>query len=482
MRIVLVNPNPMKPPVTPVALDYIGSACTQAGIDVDLVDCSIRTDWRDILAKALDDRPILIGVTVRNIDDSYFASRDFSLKRIIPVINEVKQRTDVPVCIGGVGYSIFPQDALLFCDATFGIHGDGETTLVELVHALAGKADFRNVPGLIWKENNRLHMNPAAKVDLETMDLSSRALVDNLAYFKQGGQVGFETKRGCALDCIYCPEPGIKGRQVRCRNPKNVSKELLNLYQQGITVFHTCDSEFNSPAAHGAQVCQAFIDSGLGDKIKWYAYCCPESFTEELAVTMKKSGCVGIDFGADHGDDNMLKRLGRRYNSNELTRIRQVCRDLDMACMFDLLLGSPGETRDTIEKAISLMKTIQPDRVGISLGIRLYPITRLGRKISEGLDGNFLQNPNLFGRVDGNASFLRPIYYCDASSGEDLEDWLHDLIGDDPRFLLGRRTDAKLDYNYNDNPALAQAIRNGHRGAYWDILRRIAEGMAPLTE
>ena len=44
-----------------------------------------------------------------------------------------------------------------------------------------------------------------------------------------------------------------------------------------------------------------------------------------------------------------------------------------------------------------------------------------------------------------------------------------------------RRTDANLDYNYNDNPQLTAAIKQGYRGAYWDILRRVSEGIPPLS-
>ena len=75
MRIILVNPNPMMPPVTPVSLDYLESACSDAGIEVDLVDCPVEPDWSKRLSDVLAEKPILVGVTVRNIDDSYFASR-----------------------------------------------------------------------------------------------------------------------------------------------------------------------------------------------------------------------------------------------------------------------------------------------------------------------------------------------------------------------------------------------------------------------
>jgi hypothetical protein len=148
--------------------------------------------------------------------------------------------------------------------------------------------------------------------------------------------------------------------------------------------------------------------------------------------------------------------------------------------MFDLILGSPGETRQSLETTIRLMKKIKPDRVGISLGVRLYPMTPMGRQIIETSRGKLSTNPSLFGSLEDNDSFLRPIYFCDSRLGEDVEDWLHDMVGNDPRFLLGRRTEANPDFNYNDNPALTEAIQSGHRGAYWDILRRVTEKIPPL--
>jgi radical SAM superfamily enzyme YgiQ (UPF0313 family) len=481
MRIVLVNPNPMKPPVTPVSLDYVGIACRDAGIDVDLVDCSVEPEWRQKLSQVLIEKPILVGVTVRNIDDSYFASRDFSLQRILPVLEEIKQLTKAPICLGGVGFSIFPTEAMTFCNVTYGIRGDGEEGLVKLATALRNNSDVTTVPGLVWMQNGRFRNNPTSAVSLEEIDLAARTLIDNQYYFENGGQVGFESKRGCSLRCVYCPEPFVRGTDIRLRRPENVAAELRVLLNQGINVFHTCDSEFNCPYDHAVLVSKAIIASGLGDKINWYAYCTPEYFTEELASVMHDAGCVGIDFGADHGDDNMLRRLGHGYSSDDLIRIREICRKHHIICMFDLLLGSPGETKESIETTIRLMKQIEPERVGISLGVRLYPVTRLGQTILETSKGALSENPSLFGELEGNESFLRPIYYCDARLGEDVEDWLHEMVADDPRFLLGRRTDANLDYNYNDNPQLTAAIRQGHRGAYWDILRRVSEGIPPLS-
>jgi hypothetical protein len=80
----------------------------------------------------------------------------------------------------------------------------------------------------------------------------------------------------------------------------------------------------------------------------------------------------------------------------------------------------------------------------------------------------------LHGAVEGNAGLLRPIFYLESELGEDIEDYIDRLIGNDRRFLFGNRKRVDRNYNYNDNNVLAKAIAQGYRGAFWDILRRIS--------
>ena len=40
-----------------------------------------------------------------------------------------------------------------------------------------------------------------------------------------------------------------------------------------------------------------------------------------------------------------------------------------MAVMLDLLLGAPGETRESLVCTVDLMKRARPDRVGVALGV-----------------------------------------------------------------------------------------------------------------
>ena len=126
-----------------------------------------------------------------------------------------------------------------------------------------------------------------------------------------------------------------------------------------------------------------------------------------------------------------------------------------MAVMLDLLLASPGESRESLTSTIELMKRAGPDVAGVSVGVGVYPGTRLAAQLG------------------GNQDSREPWFHLEPAVAPFVFDLLDELIGDDPRFLYFDPGRPELNYNYNANQRLAEAIRKGHRGAYWDILRRL---------
>jgi hypothetical protein len=212
----------------------------------------------------------------------------------------------------------------------------------------------------------------------------------------------------------------------------------------GIDHVHTCDSEFNIPGDHALEVCREIIRRGLGERLRWYAYCAPLPFTPELADLMRRAGCAGINFGADSGDDRMLGRL--------------------RTVMIDLLIGAPGETRESIVRTVEEMKKAEPDRVGVAVGVRVYPGTELAGLVAmrSGKEG-----------LTGDRELAEPVFFLEPEVSPFVFDLLEDLTRGDDRFLFFDPARPEKNYNYNANRLLTEAIRSGFRGAYWDILRRI---------
>jgi len=471
MRVLLINPNTIKPPIAPIGIDYIADSVVASGHEPVLLDLCFEPDIESAIRRRLEAAsPDLIGITIRNTDDCYFSSRRFFLPEVRRLVNSLRSLAAAPIVLGGVGYSVAPAAILEFCGADFGIAGDGELAFVELVNALDRHDDPRGIPGLCYRMSEQVRLNPPLAIDLGLLPPRSRTFIDNARYFREGGQGGFETKRGCPMECCYCADPIAKGRRVRTVPPARVVKELETLIDQGVDHLHTCDSEFNLPPEHAVAVCEEMVRAGLGKRIRWYAYCSPVPFTADMADQFKRAGCAGINFGVDSGSDEMLARLGRHFRADDLERTAVVCHKHSIPFMFDLLIGGPGETFHTVAQTIELMRRLDPDCVGVSLGVRLYPGTRLA---DQTVAAAAMRNGALHGPTAGNPEMLEPVFYLSPELGDDARSVLSSLVQDDPRFFLPESVGTTPGYNYNNNEPLIEAIRNGARGAYWDILRRL---------
>ncbi len=456
MRAALVNTNRMQPPIGPIGLDYVAEALDAAGHQVDLLDLCWEEDAPAAVERFFNGAHYgLVGVTLRNTDDCGYIRPQSFLPQFAGVVSAIRACADAPVVLGGVGFSVMPEQVLALAGAELGVWGDGEFALPELASRWERGEDWRDVPNLIWREGREWRRNAPSARSLAELPAMTRRWADNRRYFQQGGQAGFETKRGCPGECVYCADPVAKGNQTRTRPPEAVADELERLLEQGIDHLHTCDAEFNMPVGHALAVCSEIKRRGLGEKLRWYAYCAPAPFSPDLARAMREAGCVGINFGTDSGDAVMLRRLGRAFTPEDVLNATRWSKEAGMAVMLDLLLGAPGETRESLTRTVDLMKRAGPDLAGVSVGLRVYPGTRLAAQLGGGQD-----DPS------------RPRSYLEPAVAPFAFDLLDALIGDDKRFLFFDPSRPDRNYNYNANQRLVEAVAKGYRGAYWDILRR----------
>ena len=461
---LLINTNVARPPVSPVGLEYVGEALVRAKVPVQVLDLAFETDWKAALARALKDEPLVVGVTVRNTDDSSFATKKSFLPWISKVITEVRRLTRAFVLLGGVGFSIMPETVLRLTQADAGIAGDGEEVVLALTRCLMNGEDIPHLPNIVYPHRRGIVRNPRVNVDLQRLPVPRRQLFDNIRYEQLGAMVGIETKRGCPQQCIFCADPVAKGSSLRLRPPKKVMQEFQALLAQGVSWFHLGDSEFNLPIGHAKEVCHAIIQAGLGDKLRWYCYCAPTPFDHELASLMKRAGCAGINFGVDSLCDEQLSRLGRSHSTGDIHRLVYLLKGLNY--MFDLLVGGPGEREETVRTTVDKVKELNIPLAGIAVGIRVYPETPLGQAIANG---------SIQEGLHPGGGLSEPFFYLSPALGSDASALINELVAGDPRFLVLSSPAEEGSYNYADDEALGELIKKGARGAYWDIISRNAK-------
>ncbi len=481
-RVLLVNPNRLRPPVAPIGLEYVAAGLIRGGYEPVLCDLTWPDDWRAALTAALDDvRPAAVGVSVRNLDDVYMASGDFLLETTAAMVRAIRAQVEVPVVLGGIGFGFNPGPALRHTGATHGVVGDAEESFPRLLDRVLAGDPPGEIPGAVHLDaGGAVVQVPRRSVDLALLPAPSRRLVDAPRYFAEGGQGGVETLRGCTRRCIYCAEPAVCGPTLRLRDPETVADEVAELLDQGVDVLHLCDTEVNLAPTHVEAWCAALVQRGLADHVRWYAYGRPLPLDAALAETMARAGCAGLDLGADHGDPAMLRRLGHGHGPEHVVEAVRRCREAGIAVMLDMLLGGPGETPDTLASAIDLARRAEPDRVGLSVGVRLYPDTPLARAVRA--QGPVADHPALHGVTADNEDLLRPVFYVSPALGAGIHARVAELVAGDERFLHADPGELDGNYNYNDHSVLSAQIRAGARGAYWDILRGPARDASPGEE
>jgi len=461
--IVLLNTNIEHPLVSPVGLEYVGESVVEAGAPVHVIDLAFEVNWRQALSVELGKlAPLLVGITVRNVDDSSSITRKSFLPWIREVVAEVRKLTDGFILLGGVGFSIMPETVLEVSNADAGVYGDGEVAVPILLECLIQGKDFTRVPNLIYRQNGKSVFNPSVYTDLRQLPPPRRHLFDNRRYEELGAMVGIETKRGCSQKCIFCADPVARGRHVRLRPPQTVVLEFRNLLNQSVSWFHLSDSEFNLPIDHAKDVCREIIKAGIGDTAHWYTYCAPVPFDRELIRLMKEAGCAGINFGVDSLDDGQLRRLGRTHTVNDVEDLVGLLNREGLNYMFDLLVGAPGETVETVRTTIEKARGLEIPLTGIASGVRVYRGSPLGTMADDGLIKEGLQPGEGYD----------PLYYLSPPLSGDTAALLKEIVGGDNRFLVLSSPEESGSYNYAGDETLSKLIREGARGAYWDILRQ----------
>ncbi|MCK7490742.1 MAG: radical SAM protein [Comamonadaceae bacterium] len=382
MKILLVNTNLMRPPVAPLGLDYLADSLRAAGHEPALLDLCFSTDVDADIDAACRGTPDAIGCTVRNTDDCYFASGEFFLPKIRGIISSAATRRRRP---GRRRRRGLFRDAGSGCRAAAAPttasparakrHSSGSSVRSPPTPRRAGEGHLPG-PGPRLPRRDRHSPHPGPRHRPRPAAGPHAVLRRQSAVLRRRRPGGLRDPARVPLSCSYCADPVAKGHRTRLLPPRRVVAEIEALVGLGIDHLHTCDPEFNVPLAHARDVCRAMIEAGLAEKVRWYAYCSPMPFDDATAALMKRAGCAGIDFGADSGSDRMLQRLGRHYRAADLESTARSCRKAGIPFMYDLLLGGPDETPDSLRESLDFIRGIGPDCVGISLGVRIYRAPR----------------------------------------------------------------------------------------------------------
>ena len=120
--------------------------------------------------------------------------------------------------------------------------------------------------------------------------------------------------------------------------------------------------------------------------ITWRSILYPAKLEERLVKAMAAAGCREVSLGFESGCDDILKEMNKHFLSKDVREAAGVLSDHGIHTMGFLMLGGPGETRDTVEETLAFVSALNLDALKITIGIRIYPHTKLAKlAVQDGL-------------------------------------------------------------------------------------------------
>lgn len=375
VRVLLVSANrEMLPsPVVPLGILQIAAVLRAEGHEVAVSDLCFEADPHDAVARAVGaTRPEVIGVGVRNLHTNAYDGTEGLLAEYQALVAAIRLAAPAtPIVLGGAGFSLQPDGLLARLGGDYGVAGEGEWALRDLLGTLArgdrppepilyattsGAAAARDlVRGPLAARRAR----DEAGADLDTLPLPARDLADP-RYYAFDGTENLQTKRGCAFQCAYCDYPDLEGRKVRVRDPERVAGELLERSAvPGISHAFFVDSVFNVPRSHALAVCRAI--EARGSPLPWVCYASPVAFDDELVAAMARARCEGVEIGSDAGTDRMLGALRKPFDLAAIRRARELFLAHGILDCHTFVLGALDETADEARATLDFVSELDPD-------------------------------------------------------------------------------------------------------------------------
>ncbi|NLJ71192.1 MAG: tRNA (N(6)-L-threonylcarbamoyladenosine(37)-C(2))-methylthiotransferase MtaB [Clostridiaceae bacterium] len=179
---------------------------------------------------------------------------------------------------------------------------------------------------------------------------------------------------GCNEFCTYCAIPLARGRN-RSRTRSKIIEEAKRLVENGhkeivLTGIHICsferESGRNSDAL--AELCLELNNIAGLSRIRLGSLE-PLSITKSFLEILRQADkvCPHFHLSLQSGSDNVLKRMRRKYNSEQYRTRVQLLREIytDPAITTDIMVGFPEETDVEFEESLAFVKKIKFSRIHV---------------------------------------------------------------------------------------------------------------------
>jgi anaerobic magnesium-protoporphyrin IX monomethyl ester cyclase len=342
----------------PLSLAWVAGIAERAGHTVCLVDARTLGLSREQTLEILREfRPDMLG----------FMMTTYMYRETLGWAEFLKKQLNVPVIIGGYNLRVYPAQSVTPEPVDFGVHQQAVRTLPEFLEAFEQGGGYAEVEGLIYKRDGRVIVNEDRRVpDFNEFPFPARHLLPNELYAEfpteRKNFTVMVTSLGCPKQCNFC-EAG--GTPYAPRRPELVLAEIEEcVTRHGIREIDIFDYEFPIVNKRAREICEGLIARNLD--VTWACRARIDSVDRDMLELMHRAGCRRIYYGIESGNQQILDTLNKGITLDQIRATVRATHDAGIQALGFFLIGSPGETRATVDQTLRFARELDLEYVQFS--------------------------------------------------------------------------------------------------------------------
>lgn len=302
------------------------------------------------------------------------------LRQAIPLAKQIREDYPFVVMIWG-GYFASNQYKTVLNSGyvDYVIEGPGDHAFPALLHDLEAGAEVHTIKNLIYKRGDEIVRN--AKADLLDYNTLPPLPYDKLDRFypveKYLGKtylgkktLAYHSSFGCPFTCSFCAVVPIYEARWKGKSAEGIYRDVQYIRDKwGADAIEFHDNNFFVSEKRIAEFSQLVKN----DNMIWWGegrIDTIDRYKDSTLSAMREAGCRMIFFGAETGNDEILKKMdkGGTQSARQILDFAARMKKFDIIPEYSFVLGTPADTPEEVMKQIDAdiafirqVKEVNPD-------------------------------------------------------------------------------------------------------------------------
>ena len=351
----------------PLGIAYISAVLKKANYDVSCLNLNHHNGSTSEIMKTELDKKNYDVVATGHLGTGYLMVED--------ILETAREHVSKPKTIlGGAIITSEPHFIFKALKPDFGVIGEGEDTILDLLKCIEKKKDLKKVNGIMYKDNSgKIIMTSPRKLiqnfdkipfpDFEGFEFEKRfkhaySCLDYTCNFNDYPRVyPILASRGCPFHCTFCYH--TLGEQYRERTIENVIKELkFAVEKYKINSIQLNDDLFSYKKKRIYEFCKEIkkLSEKTNQKINWNCQLSVLHVDRNLLRTMKDAGCESISYGFESYSEEVLKSMKKPITPEQIDLAFKMTLEEKIGVIANFIFGDVAETKETAKKTLDYWK------------------------------------------------------------------------------------------------------------------------------